>query len=50
MGVIHALKNHNKAQNNVIELLGNDYYNEEFIFAKMEQQSSYPHRHKNRPN
>lgn len=40
--VIQALKDHIKTQNIVIERLGNDYYNKDFIFAKMERQYGYP--------
>ncbi|KGX84321.1 MULTISPECIES: site-specific integrase [Pontibacillus] len=40
--VINALKEHKKVQNKVIEQLGNDYYNQDFIFAKMERQFGYP--------
>lgn len=40
--VIQALKDHKKVQNTVIERLGNDYYNEDFILAKMERQQGYP--------
>lgn len=40
--VIQALMDHKKAQNNVIEKLGDDYYNNDFIFAKTERQYGYP--------
>jgi len=40
--VINALKEHKKVQNKVIERLGNDYYNQDFIFAKMEREFGYP--------
>lgn len=40
--VIQALKNHKEVQNQVIKQLGNDYYNKDFIFAKMERQFGYP--------
>lgn len=40
--VIQALKDHQKAQDNIIEQLGDDYYNKDFIFAKMERQYGYP--------
>lgn len=40
--VIQALKDHKKTQNNVIEQLGDEYYNKDFIFAKMERQYGYP--------
>lgn len=40
--VIKALKEHKKAQNKVIEQLGSNYYNKDFIFAKMERQFGYP--------
>ncbi|QHS24590.1 site-specific integrase [Virgibacillus sp. MSP4-1] len=40
--VIQILKNHRKALNNIIEQLGDDYYNKDFIFAKTERQYGYP--------
>ena len=40
--VINALKDHKNAQNQVIKRLGADYYNKDFIFAKMERQYGYP--------
>ncbi|WML42714.1 tyrosine-type recombinase/integrase [Neobacillus sp. PS3-40] len=40
--VIQALKEHKEIQNHVIKRLGNDYYNKDFIFAKMERQFGYP--------
>ncbi len=40
--VIQALKEHKKVQSKVIEHLGNNYYNKDFIFAKMERQFGYP--------
>ncbi len=40
--VINALKEHKKVQNKVIEQLGDNYYNKDFIFAKMERQHGYP--------
>ncbi|MDQ0216487.1 integrase [Oikeobacillus pervagus] len=41
-GVINTLKNHKEAQNQVIERLGDAYYNKDFIFAKTERQHGYP--------
>ena len=40
--VIQALVDHKTAQTNVIEQLGHDYYNNDFIFAKTERQYGYP--------
>ncbi|MFJ7978435.1 tyrosine-type recombinase/integrase [Peribacillus sp. NPDC096379] len=40
--VINALKKHKKDQDQVIERLGDDCYNEDFIFAKMGRQYGYP--------
>ena len=40
--VIQALKDHKEAQNQVRLRLGDDYYNRDFIFAKMERQFGYP--------
>ncbi|WP_096155851.1 MULTISPECIES: site-specific integrase [Bacillus] len=40
--VIQALKKHKEIQNQVIKRLGKDYYNKDFIFAKMERQFCYP--------
>ncbi|WP_066301125.1 tyrosine-type recombinase/integrase [Bacillus sp. FJAT-29937] len=40
--VIEALKEHKKVQNQVIDQLGNHYYNQDFIFAKMERHFGYP--------
>lgn len=40
--VINALKEHKMVQNKIIEKLGNQYYNKDFIFAKMERQFGYP--------
>lgn len=40
--VIQALKDHKDVQNQVIKRLGDDYYNKDFIFAKMERQFGYP--------
>ncbi|MGG5254754.1 tyrosine-type recombinase/integrase [Neobacillus sp. SM06] len=40
--VINALKDHKKVQEEVIEQLGEAYYNKDFIFAKMERQFGYP--------
>ncbi|KON83364.1 integrase [Rossellomorea marisflavi] len=40
--VIDALKEHKKAQDEVIELLGEAYNNQDFIFAKMQRQCGYP--------
>jgi integrase len=40
--VINALKEHKKVQEAVIERLGAAYYNQDFIFAKMERQYGYP--------
>lgn len=40
--VIQALKDHEDAQNQVRMQLGDDYYNRDFIFAKMERQFGYP--------
>jgi integrase len=40
--LINALKKHKKDQDQVIERLGIDYYNKDFIFAKMERQYGYP--------
>ena len=36
------MKEHKKEQAQVIERLGADYYNKDFIFAKMERQYGYP--------
>ncbi|GAA0496767.1 tyrosine-type recombinase/integrase [Salinibacillus aidingensis] len=41
-GVIQALQDHKEDQNQVIKRLGDDYYNKDFIFAKMERQFGYP--------
>nr|WP_246031794.1 Arm DNA-binding domain-containing protein [Salibacterium salarium] len=41
-GVIQALKDHKEDQNQVIKRLGDEYYNKDFIFAKMERQYGYP--------
>ncbi|MBU9723665.1 MULTISPECIES: site-specific integrase [Bacillaceae] len=40
--VINALKKHKEVQKKVMEQIGNDYYNHDFIFAKMERQHGYP--------
>ncbi|MBY0124419.1 site-specific integrase [Bacillus sp. S/N-304-OC-R1] len=40
--VIQALKKHKEVQDKVIEQLGEDYYNENFIFAKLKRQFGYP--------
>ncbi|MFE1246073.1 site-specific integrase [Fictibacillus sp. NPDC058756] len=40
--VIKVLKEHKKIQNKVIEQLGNNYYNHDFIFAKMKRHFGYP--------
>jgi integrase len=40
--VIIALKEHKKNQDQVIQELGEAYYNNNFIFAKMERQFGYP--------
>jgi integrase len=40
--VSKALKEHKKVQNKVIAQLGNNYYNKDFIFAKLERQQGYP--------
>ncbi|BCB02121.1 site-specific integrase [Bacillus sp. KH172YL63] len=40
--VIDALKEHKEAQDEVIEQLGDAYYNQDFIFAKMQRQHGYP--------
>lgn len=40
--IINALKEHKNVQNQVIEQLGDSYYNKDFIFAKMERQQGYP--------
>ena len=40
--VINALKEHKKYQDQVIERLGDNYYNKDFIFAKIERQYGYP--------
>ncbi|MBB6454869.1 integrase [Salirhabdus euzebyi] len=40
--VIRALKDHKENQNQVIQRLGDDYYNKDFIFAKMERQFGFP--------
>ncbi|MDT8862413.1 site-specific integrase [Alkalihalobacillus sp. MEB130] len=40
--VIQALKDHKDVQKQVIKRLGNDYYNKDFIFAKMERQFGCP--------
>lgn len=40
--VIDALKEHKKVQEEVIEQLGDTYYNQDFIFAKMQGQYGYP--------
>jgi len=40
--VIDALKEHKKVQEEVIERLGDAYYNQDFIFAKMQRQYGYP--------
>ncbi|WP_052353796.1 hypothetical protein [Neobacillus jeddahensis] len=36
------MKKHKEDQNQVIERLGNTYYNKDFIFAKTERQYGYP--------
>ena len=40
--IINALKEHKEVQNQIIKQLGDDYYNKDFIFAKMERQHGYP--------
>ncbi|RSK29209.1 site-specific integrase [Bacillus sp. HMF5848] len=40
--VINALQEHKKVQDEVIERLGDSYYNQDFIFAKMQRQYGYP--------
>lgn len=40
--VIHQLMEHKKVQEEAIERLGDAYYNNDFIFAKMERQYGYP--------
>lgn len=40
--VIAALKEHKKVQDEVIERLGNAYYNHDFIFAKTQRHYGYP--------
>ncbi|AIF42410.1 site-specific integrase [Virgibacillus sp. SK37] len=40
--VIQTLKDHKENQNQVIKRLDDDYYNKDFIFAKMERQFGYP--------
>lgn len=40
--VINTLKSHKATQNQVIEQLGDAYYNKDFIFAKTERQYGYP--------
>ncbi len=40
--IFNTLKEHKKAQHQVIKQLGNAYYNKDFIFAKMERQHGYP--------
>ncbi|OEH91974.1 site-specific integrase, partial [Bacillus solimangrovi] len=40
--VIEALKKHKMVQNKVIEKLGNNFFNKDFIFSKMERQFGYP--------
>ena len=40
--VIQALKKHKEIQNQVIKRIGKDYYNKDFIFAKMERQFGDP--------
>jgi integrase len=40
--VIKVLKEHKKIQNKVIEQLGNNYYNHDFILAKMKRHFGYP--------
>lgn len=40
--VINALKDHKKSQDQVIERLGEAYYNKDFIFAKTERHHGYP--------
>lgn len=40
--IINALKEHKRFQRQVIEQLGDAYYNKDFIFAKMERQHGYP--------
>ena len=40
--VIKAFKKHKRNQEEIMEQLGEAYYNEDFIFAKMERQSGYP--------
>ncbi|MEW5571515.1 site-specific integrase, partial [Rossellomorea marisflavi] len=48
--VIQALKKHREDQSQVIERLGDVYYNKDFIFAKTERQYGYPIVHKNVQN
>ncbi|WP_233549518.1 site-specific integrase [Lysinibacillus yapensis] len=40
--VIQALKMHNEEQEKIIQQFGNDYNNQDFIFAKTERQPGYP--------
>lgn len=40
--VIEALMEYKKVQDEVIEQLGDDYYHQDFIFAKMQRQYGYP--------
>ncbi|MBT2644773.1 site-specific integrase [Bacillus sp. ISL-41] len=40
--VIDALKEHKKVQERVIDRLGDAYYNQDFIFSKMERHYGYP--------
>ncbi|MFD0051483.1 tyrosine-type recombinase/integrase [Actinomycetes bacterium NPDC127524] len=40
--VINALREHKKVQEGVIDQLGDAYYDQDFIFAKMEQHFGYP--------
>lgn len=48
--VIHTLKKHTEAQDQIIKQLGKTYYNKDFIFAKTERQHGYPIVHKNVQN
>ncbi|WP_323742041.1 tyrosine-type recombinase/integrase [Salinibacillus xinjiangensis] len=40
--VISILKKHKEIQDQVIKDIGDDYYNKDFIFAKMERQHGFP--------
>ena len=40
--VIQALKIHKEKQEKIIQQLGDDYNNQDFIFSKTERQSGYP--------